>query len=153
VLQANTNLSPFSKDSAYQLDFNAMLQDGKIYGAYSGKGKNPGWKPAMEIKKMNIETSNYEMPTDNLNLSSINLYPNPATDKIIISFSMNKDEYSPVDIYDYKGELIYTVQRGLMNRGCHNVEVSFNEIKITSGIYFIHTKYNGNYYSIPFIKE
>jgi hypothetical protein len=47
---AKLDLALFKSDLAWNKDFNDMPQDGDSYGAYDGKGANPGWKLALEQK-------------------------------------------------------------------------------------------------------
>ena len=99
------------------------------------------------------QTKVNEIFTENLNKPSLNIYPNPVQDKLIISFSLNEDEYSTVVIFDSKGEFIRSVYRGLMKKGSYNLELSLKGMNIDSGIYFIHTRFDLDSHIIPFIKE
>lgn len=47
------DLSRFASDLDYQLDFNHHPKGKRSFrGAYAGSGRNPGWKPAAEVKAL-----------------------------------------------------------------------------------------------------
>ena len=52
------DLSQFAREVDYQLDFNHHPKGKRAFrGAYAGSGRNPGWKPAAELKVVRRKTN------------------------------------------------------------------------------------------------
>ncbi len=72
--------------------------------------------------------------TQDLNYSLNQNYPNPFNPETIISFSLPKQEYTTLKIYDILGKEIKTLVSGSLVAG--NYSVKFNASYLPSGIYF-----------------
>jgi dienelactone hydrolase len=79
-------------------------------------------------------------------LKSLQVYPNPMNDKLVVSISLEKAAFAEVKIYNLKGQLIRSLNSSLMNKGTH--ELSWDGIdtdrgKVKPGLYFIVLKAEG----------
>lgn len=78
ITEWHIDMEPFADDIGRYNDFNGYPQDGWFFGAYYGKGLNPGWQPAAEIKTLSGPNNVRELYKD---LSGdVTIYPNPAGD-------------------------------------------------------------------------
>ena len=77
----------------------------------------------------------------------VNIYPNPATDQLMISFTGYQEEKVNIQIMDLNGRMLLTEKR--------NVVVGDNDLKLENlnlknGIYFIQLNFNETVYSSKF---
>ncbi|MCH7534395.1 MAG: T9SS type A sorting domain-containing protein, partial [Bacteroidetes bacterium] len=79
-------------------------------------------------------------------LLDISIYPNPTSDYIFVSGSIN--EFNQIRIYDLTGK--HVINQTLSSADQPKVNVSF----LAAGIYFIHlVNANGDSYSFKMVKE
>jgi hypothetical protein len=71
----------------------------------------------------------------------MNIYPNPATDRASVSFSLQKDEEVCLRIFDEQGRLVQQITEGKMTTGNH--VLTFDASTRTSGIYFCSLETGG----------
>jgi pectinesterase len=67
--------------------------------------------------------------------SSLNVYPNPFSDKVFIAFSLEAGKTYSLVIYNALGEEIEILQQGTKNAGGNEV-VEFSANGLEKGIYF-----------------
>jgi len=81
---------------------------------------------------------------DNSNYNSdIAIYPNPATDKISINYSLSKNSQVKAEIFNLEGKAIELFNEN-QSAGEINYEVEINNLNLSSGIYFINLLVDGN---------
>ena len=82
---------------------------------------------------------------ENATNSLVNLFPNPATDKLFLTINTNTGDYKTIEITNIYGQKIYS-------KNCSdNMEVDL--VGVSKGIYYLTLKGDGGLYSIKFIKE
>ncbi len=135
VADAHINLTPFSKDISWNLDFNENAQDGKYYGAYCGKGQNTGWKLAFDIKKIIKNTSlvDYYDYSDR----RIDIYPNLIRWNSSIYIDIPKNEVLSIKMIDLFGRELKILHEGQIEKGIYNFKITQESNRYCSGIYFI----------------
>ena len=72
----------------------------------------------------------------NLGLNSINVYPNPASENITISFE-NSFSVENISLTDLKGDRVVALDNPVMNNFGNITTASFSITTIPNGIYFI----------------
>ena len=75
-------------------------------------------------------------------------YPNPFNPSTIISFTLNKEEFVSIDIYDMSGTLVISLFNGKKNIGTHNLNWNGrdkNGALITTGQYFYQLKTSSSF--------
>ena len=82
-------------------------------------------------------------------IASVNIYPNPVSDMLNMSFLLDKSEDVTVKISDVTGRIIYSEK--INSEGGQNV-ISINTSSLSSGLYFVHINYNGQNISRKFAK-
>ncbi len=72
----------------------------------------------------------------------INIAPNPFSNDLAISFTLNADANVKVEVYNALGSLVTTLQESnLLNSGNHNL--NYSTANLNSGIYFINIVVDG----------
>jgi len=78
----------------------------------------------------------YTMPTE---FSLMQNYPNPFNPSTNIRFTIPKDSYVKLYVYDINGKIVDEIINGYLNPGVHNVEWRGTDIygrEVSSGVYF-----------------
>jgi len=78
--------------------------------------------------------------------STLNLYPNPASDIINFELNNSSDKEMKADIYDIQGRLIETINIAIN-------ETTIDISKLENGIYVLVLSNEENTYTKKFIKE
>jgi hypothetical protein len=121
-------------------NFNGILDDIRIYN-YA--------LPYNQIQNLyDISTgvnqnSLAEIPTENILYQN---YPNPFNSESLISFSITKDSYVSLNIYDILGKRIKSLVSKELKRGFHSIvwdSLNDRSEQVTSGIYFYELSTNG----------
>jgi len=63
-------------------------------------------------------------------------YPNPFNPTTTIQYTLMKTEYVKIELFNSLGELIRVVEEGVKEAGTYKLYLSFNNLLLTSGIYF-----------------
>lgn len=72
----------------------------------------------------------------------ISIAPNPFSNDLSISFTLNADAKVKVEVYNAIGSLVTTLQESYsLNSGVHNL--NYSTANLNSGIYFINTIIDG----------
>jgi len=84
-------------------------------------------------------------------------YPNPFNPSTVISFSLSKEEFVSIDIYDMTGKHIISLMNGKKKVGTHNINWSGrdkNDAPITTGqyLYQLRTSSSSTFMKMLFIK-
>ena len=88
-------------------------------------------------------TTNSNGETQDLGLSSYvlhDVYPNPFNPSTQVSFTLPKDGYVGLHVYDIKGEKVDTIYEGYQVNGTHSY--TWNASSLPSGIYYIRMASN-----------
>ena len=70
-------------------------------------------------------------------------YPNPFNPTTTISYSIDKDSYVTISIFDISGKLITTVQNEYQTQGLHSISWNGSDYlgnKLGAGLYFYQVK-------------
>jgi PKD repeat protein len=73
-------------------------------------------------------------------VSGIQVFPNPATDRITVEFDLSDTKDIELELKDVLGRTIKTNPKGNFQAGHHSVELPLNDI--AKGIYFVSIKSN-----------
>ena len=80
-------------------------------------------------------------------LDKTEIYPNPFNNKIIIEMESDNDAQACIDIKDLLGRTAYNNCRRKLMKGQNTIEISAEEMNITTtGIYVITVQVGNNYY-------
>lgn len=74
---------------------------------------------------------------------SLNIYPNPASHSVEISYTLQNNEETSINIYDISGRLLKEISSGLKGRGTHILYWDRKDSlgrDVKSGIYFLRIK-------------
>ena len=71
-------------------------------------------------------------------------HPNPATDKVWVSFKLHSESFVNIRLYDQEGKCVYTAIEGKRySMGRHVVEINTIAAGLKPGIYFCRMEYEG----------
>lgn len=77
---------------------------------------------------------------DEENVTSLSVYPNPATDVANVSLSLNETSAVTITVVNALGQTVYTDNLGNVN-GAQNVQINTTDLE--EGIYFVNVSVNG----------
>lgn len=72
-------------------------------------------------------------------------YPNPFNPTTTINFSILKDDYTTIKIYDILGNEIAVLVDKYMNKGEYTIDLDVNKYNLSSGVYF-YSLSSGSFY-------
>lgn len=67
-------------------------------------------------------------------------FPNPFNPVTTIRYALPKDDFISIELYNSLGELVQEIERGFKPRGEHELTLSFNDSRLSSGIYIYTLK-------------
>ena len=67
-------------------------------------------------------------------------FPNPFNPTTTIRYSLPKDDFVSIELYNNLGELVQEIKKGYKPRGQHELTLSFNNSLLSSGIYIYTLK-------------
>lgn len=105
------------------------------------------------LKQVTTDGKYYYSETRSLSftgISSLRVYPNPATDHLTINFDNDRDENAQLTVIDANGRPVIAKQQALVN-GNNSFTVYFTN-NMASGLYLLKINTTGNVYSTKFIK-
>jgi hypothetical protein len=84
----------------------------------------------------------------------IYVYPNPARDKLFLSYSLKSSSTVRISIYNQQGGCCQTVKDGYLEKGDHHEEINLDDLNYTPGIYLLRLTDGDKSYTckISFIK-
>ncbi|MBA2406893.1 MAG: CotH kinase family protein, partial [Chitinophagales bacterium] len=83
---------------------------------------------------------------DEMNLSSLSVYPTLTSDHFQINYEVNQDVSLAIKMYSLSGQMVKDLaqQDGSINQpGSHNLSVSMQDDNLSPGIYFLRFEYPG----------
>ncbi|MEN2998498.1 MAG: DUF2808 domain-containing protein [Brevinematia bacterium] len=101
-----------------------------------------------ENKKVSAKTYHFSLwtlvedrtPTSDL-VSGVYVYPNPVKDELRISFSLNQDSRIIIEVYDFAGRKVATLENGkVVDVGLYETRwnlTSDARVKLPNGVYFV----------------
>ena len=113
---------------------------------YPGNSWTSNGLPIMNHQNIWFHLSSYVTSTNNINSANINLYPNPANDKVNIVFN-NINDVKEITITDVTGRIVYT-----KTIAANTNEITVNTNSYPSGIYFCEIKGTTTVETIKFTK-
>ncbi len=69
---------------------------------------------------------------------SLNVFPNPSSDRIKIDFSMSKRSPVKLELFDAYGKSIRVLTDESLNMGSHQYVIDATQMNLASGVYSIH---------------
>lgn len=67
-------------------------------------------------------------------------YPNPFNPSTTIQYTLMREEYIKVELFNSLGELIKVIDKGIKSAGTHKLFLSFDNSLLGSGVYFYRLK-------------
>lgn len=109
-----------------------MIHDGRYKMWYWGDSYNWYW----EIGYALGDTVTISGLWDNIQFAGeiISVYPNPFTDNVILSYTIQKRSMVEIEMYNYKGQLVSTLINEVKTEGKY--ETIFEGPELQSGVYF-----------------
>lgn len=71
-------------------------------------------------------------------LGSVSIYPNPSNGNSTLEYSLNKESKIEIDIYNFQGQLVKSINKGVVKEGTYKVVLPINGL--TDGVYFLVLK-------------
>ena len=68
--------------------------------------------------------------------NGLNLFPNPAKDKVTLSYSLYEQSQVSIEVINVIGQKVKTITPVMQNSGEHSIDVNFDS-KLANGIYFL----------------
>ncbi len=95
----------------------------------------------------------YEVSTEELTLlqKTLQIYPNPASEKITIQFDKEHSAPHQIELFDVNGRLVKSIFKGRLQQ--ENVELETDISALSSGTYFIKVQVKGQTFSKQLIKK
>ncbi|PLX12983.1 MAG: hypothetical protein C0598_04775 [Marinilabiliales bacterium] len=69
-------------------------------------------------------------------VTGFEIYPNPFSNKAIVSLGLNSESKVNINIYNLQGQNVMTLDRGILSQGNHEIEIDASEL--SKGIYFLN---------------
>jgi len=89
--------------------------------------------------------------SENATTTGLTIFPNPATDKIEISYMLTSTSPVTADIYDAKGSLVTSVNMGIQISGSQKMAIDVS--KLSQGAYSVVLNANGSSVTSKFVKD
>jgi len=80
-----------------------------------------------------------------------NIFPNPATNKAILEFTLNKSSIAGVLIYDELGRIVKEIKNIEFKQGGNSIQLDVKDL--SSGIYFVSLNIEGEVISKQIVKN
>jgi TPR repeat protein len=90
-------------------------------------------------------------PTHNTQCINAFVYPNPFTDYLNVSFTLEKEDYCEINIYSLSGVLMSRQNLGKLEQGIHRYQI--NVSAYTAGSYVLRLTYGDQSYTNVIIKK
>ncbi|OFY61127.1 MAG: hypothetical protein A2Y71_10020 [Bacteroidetes bacterium RBG_13_42_15] len=114
---------------------------------YEGETYAPGEGPAIPEGYLVDSPVGINKIVKRDNPEAINIFPNPSTDHVNLSFRQENNGMAIIDIYDITGQKVITPVQRFLQQGSHEITITTDHL--TSGIYLLSV--NGKY--ARFIKK
>ncbi len=106
------------------------------FAAKSDYGNN------LYLDNINIYSYTVSGIEDEKELASFNVFPNPASDKVNVSFTNMNSGNVKVSVINTLGEVVSILKDETMNTGAH--QINWNAANVANGIYTVKIESNGN---------
>lgn len=73
----------------------------------------------------------------NQNISTINIFPNPATDYTSINYILTTKAHTKIELYDFSLKKLCILLNENQNAGAHQQTINLSSMNLKTGIYFI----------------
>lgn len=80
-------------------------------------------------------------------INRLNNYPNPFNPTTNISFNLETEGVTKLDIFNIRGQKVKTIFNGFLENGTHSFEwngTNENNLKVASGVFFYRVTQNNN---------
>ena len=86
------------------------------------------------IKELELDSAKYssQIPTE---AELFQNFPNPFNPTTTIRYSLPDDDFVSIELYSSLGELVQELEKGAKQKGMHELNLSFNNSLLASGIY------------------
>lgn len=130
------NLSSFASSSNVLIKFD-----------FKGDGGNNVYVD--DINVVSSFTGLDEQSSDNMQL---NVYPNPAEDGSVVTFTLNEKQKVSVGVFDVVGREVMSLFSGDMTQGEHTLQLNAAG-KLNTGVYFVKLQANGRVFTRKMIVQ
>jgi hypothetical protein len=83
----------------------------------------------------------------------VSISPNPATDKLHLSFNITEASNVKIELYNLSGIVLYRTEKKLDNIGYKNETIELDKLNLPQGIYFVKVKFDGMEGLNKFVKK
>ena len=90
--------------------------------------------------KLNPDGTDIDVNLINISKTTLNAYPNPFNPSINFSFDLEKNSEIKLKIFNAKGQLVSSIDKGIINSGKHIIP--WQAVNLSSGIYFTQLQVN-----------
>jgi hypothetical protein len=73
---------------------------------------------------------------DDINTTSVNVYPNPVSDRAFVNITTNEECSAMVELYNINGQKVATIFDGELNA---TNQFEFSTENLSNGLYFVKT--------------
>ena len=84
-------------------------------------------------------------------VANFNVYPNPSTDNVTISYALESSSAMKVTITDLNGNVIETISSAMQNAGIQKMNVSTESY--AAGVYFVQIENENGVATTKFVKQ
>ncbi len=95
------------------------------------------------IDDINI-TGTLGVNENSIEAANVSIYPNPTNQTATLSYHLNLKGDTKIELIDVLGKKIMEVNNSNQAEGDYNVQISKNELKLLSGVYFVKFTINNN---------
>jgi len=89
---------------------------------------------------------------NNPDLYSLNIYPNPFTDKTLINFTLTESSHVKISVMDIKGKILFIPADKAFGPGKNEIEINAIEAGLSPGTYFVNVIINDQFISKKIIE-
>lgn len=86
--------------------------------------------------------SSTDVATHNVNQVNLNVFPNPATDNVRITYTLREHGNVSIKLYNLNGELVSTLLNEMQDMGIQNTDAHLPE-GLAKGLYMVKLSVNG----------
>jgi hypothetical protein len=143
-----------NNDYSYLRDIQPTTDDGYIAAGFvftGASGNEDGW--LVKLDSMGCDSAgcptmtSVNSPPSLSEDSRLQLYPNPAKEKIVIAFPHSLFSAARITIYDVMGKQVFQMPAFIQK------QISVPVYQLSSGIYFVEINYEGKKERVKFVKE
>jgi PKD repeat protein len=79
-------------------------------------------------------------------INEINVYPNPASQEVILSYTVSKNSHVAVTLTDLYGRMIKAYSEQSLPEGRYTEKIDLNSLNLSNGLYLVQIKVNTTMY-------